>query len=171
MGNERCQKHATITSHALWSKMRIQGYKETIGRLEHISSMIDGRCAVCTPQQNFVRVISTLEVHWQPAKCRVKVANAARSSSRTRAKLVTSDHSKFISFQGLPAYPLRLCTTFLPESADIDKVATSKSVSFFYQFFTVWCTFPACRVNYFLLFFVNFLLFFVVFCKFCFEFQ
>jgi hypothetical protein len=50
MENEPCQKHATITSHALWSKMRIQGYKETIGGLEHISSMIDGRCAVCTPQ-------------------------------------------------------------------------------------------------------------------------
>ena len=50
MENEPCQKRATIAPHALSSKMKIQGYKETIGRLEHISSMIDGRCAVCTPQ-------------------------------------------------------------------------------------------------------------------------
>ena len=50
MENEPCQKRATIAPHALSSKMRIQGYKETIGRLEHISSMIDGRCAVCIPQ-------------------------------------------------------------------------------------------------------------------------
>jgi hypothetical protein len=98
MGNEPCQKHATIAPHALCSKMRIQGYKYTIGCLEHILLMIDGRCAVCTPQYNFVRLISTLEVLWQPAKCRVKVANAAAHSSRTRAKLVTNDHSKFIYF-------------------------------------------------------------------------
>jgi hypothetical protein len=97
--------------------------------------MIDGRCAVCTPQYNFVRVISTLEVHWQPAKCRVKVANAARCSSRTRAKLVTNDHLKFIYF----SRATRICPSFvnnfpLAESADIDEVATSKSVSFFYVF-------------------------------------
>jgi hypothetical protein len=49
-------------------------------------------------QYKCARMISTLDVHWQPAKCRVKVANAARCSSRTRAKLVTSDHSKCIYF-------------------------------------------------------------------------
>ena len=72
MKNEPCQKHATIASHALWSKMRIQGYKETIVCLKHISLIIDGRCAVCNPQYNFVRMISTLDVRWQLAKCRVK---------------------------------------------------------------------------------------------------
>jgi hypothetical protein len=148
MGNEPCQKHATIAPHALCSKMRIQGYKYTIGCLEHILSMIDGRCAVCTPQYNFVRLISTLEVLWQPAKCRVKVANAAAHSSRTRAKLVTTTTQNISTFQGLPEYTLRLCTTFIPESADIDKVATSKSSSFFYSFFSVWWINPACRVNF-----------------------
>ena len=91
MENERCQKHATITSHALWSKMRIQGYKETIRCLEHISLIIDGCCVVCNPLYTFVRMIPTLDVRWQLAKCPVKVANAARDSSRTRSRTTAYD--------------------------------------------------------------------------------
>ena len=58
--------------------------------------MFDRRGVAANPQYSFARTISTLDVRWQPAKCRVKGENAARHSSRTRAKLVTSDHSKFI---------------------------------------------------------------------------
>ena len=91
MENEPCQKHATITSHALWSKMRIQGYKETIRCLEHISLIIDGCCVVCNPLYTFVRMIPTLDVRWQLAKCPVKVANAARDSSRRRSRTTAYD--------------------------------------------------------------------------------
>ena len=83
-------------SHMLRSKMRIQSWKVKNRCLEHQWLTIDGRCVVANSQYKFARMISTLDVSWQREKCRVKVANAARSSSRTRAKLVTSDHSKFI---------------------------------------------------------------------------
>jgi hypothetical protein len=35
MENEPFQKHASITLRALWSKIRMQGFNETIGCLEH----------------------------------------------------------------------------------------------------------------------------------------
>ena len=96
MKNKRHQNYAAIRSHVLRSKMRIRGYKVTNRCLEHQWLMNDRRGVVANSQYKCARMISTLDVHWQPAKCWVKVANAAGCSSRTRAKLVTSDHLKFI---------------------------------------------------------------------------
>jgi hypothetical protein len=56
-------------------------------------------------------------------------------------------HVSSSTLHGLPVYTLHLCVTLIPESIDIDKVATSKSGSFFYSFFTVWWINPACRVK------------------------
>ena len=69
---------------------------------------------------------------------------AARACALRIAQVTTL---KLSTLQGLHTYSLHFCINIIPESGDIDKVATSKSHSFFYSFFTIRLTFTACRVK------------------------
>ncbi len=61
-----------ISSHLLRSKMRIWGWKATSRCLQQLLLSFDGFGAFENLLLNFVRIISTLDVRWQPAKCWVK---------------------------------------------------------------------------------------------------